>query len=428
MNKAESARIAGRLDAAGLEQVSSIELADLVVLNTCVIRQSAEDKVLGTLGLLKGLKQRRPHLSVVVTGCFVNSNREGLRSRFPHVDLFCRPGDYSSIEEWLCRSASQPAGQASACSPYAGPLPKRERDNMGRQVPTAYVPVIQGCDKFCSYCIVPYRRGREASRPLQEVVDEVTRLVAQGVREVTLLGQNVASYGHDLSPVVGLADLLAAINDVDGLARIRFLTSHPADVDDRLINAVASLGKVCEHFDIPVQSGADYILSRMRRGYSVDQFRDVVRSIRAQVPGVSLSTDVIVGFPGEADGQFMPTYRLLEEQHFDVVHIAAYSARPGTIAARRYVDDVPLEKKRQRVRKVETLHEQTARSINARYLDSLVEVLVEGKKKHRWYGRSRTDKLVFFEDERDLLGRLVAVRITESGPWALRGVVETAEA
>lgn len=428
MNQAESARIAGRLDAAGLEQVPHIDQADLVVLNTCVIRQSAEDKVLGTLGLLKGLRQRRPYLSIVVTGCFVDSNGQELRSRFPHVDLFCRPGDYWSLEDWLCRRTRHGTGQGLLSSPDAHPLPKRERDHTGRQVPTAYVPIIQGCDRFCSYCIVPYRRGREASRPLTEVVDEVRRLVARGVREVTLLGQNVASYGHDLRPVVGLADLLHAVNEVDGLARIRFLTAHPADVDDRLVDAVASLEKVCEHFDVPVQSGDDYVLSRMRRGYSVDQFRALVRSMRAQIPGVSLSTDVIVGFPGETDEQFAHTYSLLEEQKFDVVHSAAYSVRPGTIAARRYLDDVPPETKRQRLHKVESLHGQTARSLNERYLDSVVEILVEGRKQHRWYGRTRTDKLVFFESEDDLLGRLAAVRITESGPWALRGVMEAAEA
>jgi tRNA-2-methylthio-N6-dimethylallyladenosine synthase len=423
MNKAESARIAGYLDAAGLEEVSRFEEADLVVLNTCVVRQSAEDKVLGTLGMLKGLRQQRPSLSIVVTGCFVNSNHNELCRRFPHVDLFFGPGDYRSLERWMNEATDLVLARPLPCSPRESLLPKLDRDR-GRKSPSAYVPVIQGCDKFCSYCIVPYRRGRESSRPPEDVVHEVTKLVQRGVREVTLLGQNIASYGHDLALGTDLAELLGTLNRVEGLTRIRFLTSHPRDVSDRLIDAVASLDKVCEHFDVALQSGHDEVLSRMRRGYSVEQFCDVVQSIRDRIPGVSLNTDVIVGFPGETEEQFAHTYHLLASLRFDVVHCAAYSPRAGTIAARRYCDDVSLEVKRRRVDSIERLQEQMASEINAGYEGCLIWVLVEGRKRDRWYGRTRTDKLVFFEDGRDLLGELVQVRVTEGGPWALKGVPE----
>ena len=411
MNKAESQRIASYLNSAGYQAASSFWKADLIVLNTCVVRQSAEDKILGTLGLVKGLKRRRPNLSILVTGCFVDSNIEGLKRRFPQVDFFFKPGAYSELTGW-----AQKQGISTVKQEVSFPMPVPS--------PSAFVPIIQGCNNFCSYCIVPYRRGREVSRPLKEIICEVEELVKQGVKEVTLLGQNVDSYGHDLPEHPGLADLLTELNCVDKLARIRFLTNHPKDMSQKLVEAMASLNKVCEHLDLAVQSGDNDILKAMRRGYTVEQFRELVRTIRHFIPQISLSTDIIVGFPGETEEQFEHTFSLLREMRFDVVHVAAYSPRPGTIACRKYEDNVPSEAKRERLNKIERLQENIAAEINSTYQGKTVEVLVEDKKKGKWYGRTRSDKLVFYEDNVDQLGQLVRVRIDKASPWALQGKIE----
>ena len=427
MNKAESERIAGYLDAAGYRAVRSFAEADVIVLNTCVVRQSAEDRVLGTLALLKGLKERHPQLSLLVTGCFVDSNTEGLRRAFPHVDLFFKPGAYSELAAWAERqgvSTAQvgPTPFNSGSFPPAGPgASAQHRWIRGTSSPCALVPVIQGCDNFCSYCIVPYRRGREVSRPVEEVIREVEGLVGQGVKEVKLLGQKVDSYGHDLPGHPDLPDLLGEVNKIRGLARIRFLTSHPKDMSRKLINAMASLDRVCEHLDLAVQSGDNEVLRAMRRGYPVEQFRELLRAIRRGVPGISVSTDIIVGFPGEGEEQFGHTLSLLEEARFDVVHVAAYSPRRGTIAWRKYEDDVPPEVKRGRLHKIERIQAQIAAEINSELEGKSLEVLVEGKKKGKWYGRSRSDKLVFFEDQVDRMGQLVEVRIDRTSPWSLQG-------
>ena len=401
MNKAESERLGSLLEHLGYKKATSLESADLIVLNSCVVRQSAENRVVGKLNSLKSLKRWHPQVTIALTGCLVNSNTESLKKRFPHVDYFFKPGE---VPDWLEEIKSFP-------------LPEHPG-------PTAFVPIIQGCDNFCSYCIVPYRRGRERSRSPQEIVDEVEELVKRGVREVTLLGQNVNSYGHDLPGKPDLASLLTLLNDVDGLYRIRFLTNHPKDMSSRLIEVVASLDKVCEHLSLPVQSGSDEILSAMRRGYTAQNYRRLVYEIRERIPQVALSTDVIVGFPGERERHFKETFRLLEELRFDTVHVACYSPRPGTLASRELKDDVPQEEKRRRLEEVERLQENIAAQINERLLGEVVEVLVEGEKGGKWYGRTRTGKLVFFSSRDELEGRLVQVKIEKTSPWSLQGKLE----
>ncbi|RME32393.1 MAG: tRNA (N6-isopentenyl adenosine(37)-C2)-methylthiotransferase MiaB [Thermoflexia bacterium] len=406
MNDADTARAAEALERMGLSRVADPRQADVLLLNTCVVRQSAEDRVRGHLASLKSVKRRRPDAFLAVMGCFVHDAAE-LQKEYPYVDLFLRPSDVEGFVEAV-----------------------RARVDSGREIPlppppapvSVYVPILYGCDHFCTYCIVRLRRGRERSRPIEEVVQEVEEWARRGAREVTLLGQNVDAYGRDLPNWPDLADLLEAVHRVEGLWRIRFLTSHPADMTDRIIEAVARLPKVCEHFELPVQSGDDEILKRMVRGYTVAQYRDLVRRIRETVPGVSLATDVIVGFPGETKEQFMNTYRLLEDIRFDVVHVAAYSPRPGTAAA-RLPDDVPEEEKSRRLRMVEALQERISHEINARLVGTEVEVLVEGRRQGRWFGRTRTNKLVFFESAENWMGRLVSVRITHAGPWSLSGEV-----
>jgi len=413
MNKAESQRIASYLNSAGYHEVKSPREADLIVLNTCVVRQSAEDKVLGMLGQLKGLKREHPDIRILVTGCFVDSHVEDLKKRFPHVDFLFRPGAYPDFISWA-NEQGVPVDEQG--------LLRYARNDAGKvSSPCAYIPIIQGCNNFCSFCIVPYRRGREASRPVEEVVCEAEEMAKRGIKEITLLGQNVDSYGRDLPGHPDLTDLLYRLNEIEGLSRIRFLTNHPKDMSQKLIEAVASLEKVCKYLELPVQSGDDDILKAMRRGYTIEQYRELIRAIKERLPQVSLSTDVIVGFPGETEEQFEHTFSLLKEIRFDVVHVAAYSPRSGTIAWRKYEDNVPRETKKERLKKVEQLQASVAGEINSGYIGKEVEVLVEGNKKGKWYGRTESNKLVFFQDDADCSGQLVKVNIEKTSPWALQG-------
>jgi tRNA-2-methylthio-N6-dimethylallyladenosine synthase len=257
-----------------------------------------------------------------------------------------------------------------------------------------------------------------------EIVCEVEELVRRGIKEVTLVGQNVDSYGHDLPGHPDLADLLNELSSIDELARIRFLTNHPKDISLKLIETMASLSKVCEHLELPVQSGDNDILKAMRRGYTVERYRELVHTIRCKVPQISLSTDIIVGFPGETDEQFERSLSLVQEMRFGVVHVAAYSPRPGTIAWREYQDNIPAEVKKERLSKIEELQTTIASEINSQLQGEDVEVLVEGRKKGKWFGRTRSNKLVFFEDGGDWLGRLARIQIEKTSPWSLGGQVK----
>jgi tRNA-2-methylthio-N6-dimethylallyladenosine synthase len=418
MNFADSRRAAEELNRLGYREVPRPQDADLILLNTCVVRQSAEDRVVGRLTSLAGLKRRKPEIKLALMGCFVHEI-PALQHRYPWVDAFIKPSDIPAIIELAQQHPSQ-LSHPEPHTPY--PIP-----NIKYPV-SAGVPISQGCDHLCTYCIVRLRRGPEISRPMDEIVAEVRDLAACGVKEVTLLGQNVDSYGHDLPARSDLASLLEAVHEVNGLARIRFLTSHPADMTQRLIETAARLPKVCEHMEIPVQSGDDTVLRRMGRGYTAAEFRDLVARTRAAMPTVGLATDVIVGFPGETEAQYAATYRLLEELRFDMVHVAAYSPRPGTPSA-RLPDDVPPEEKERRRKAVDDLQECIVGEINARLLGQSVEVLVEERHKGKWRGRTRTNKLVFFDiGDEDWTGELAQVRITRTGPWSMQGEVISEEA
>ena len=403
MNKAESERLGSYLEQLGYQPVSAAEEADLVVLNSCVVRQSAESRVVNKLDSLKSLKSSHPDVTIAVTGCLVDSETSKLKRNFPQVDYFFKPGD---CPQWLEKAE------------LAQVLPRHPS-------PSTFVPIIQGCNNFCSYCIVPYRRGRERSRPLEEITDEVKEMVRCGTKEVTLLGQNVDSYGRDLPDQPDLADLLTELNTIDGLARLRFLTNHPKDMSHKLIEAIACLDKVCELICLPVQSGDNDILKAMRRGYTVEQYRQLITRIRSKIAGVALSTDVIVGFPSESNQQFQQTVNLLSELRFDTIHVAVYSTRPGTIASTEFEDNVPLDEKRGRLHTIEQLQEGIAAEINARLLGKTVEVMVEGRKKDRWQGRTRSGKLVFFDNNNECRGQLMKIRIEKTSPWSLQGKIES---
>lgn len=398
MNKAESDRLAGRLEQSGYTPVASPAEADVVILNSCVVRQSAENRIVNKIYSLRPVRKANPEALLAVTGCFVGEDAASLKKRYPHIDHFFPAG---GDPPWL-----EP--------PASPPLPAAVK-------PVEYLSISQGCNNFCTYCIVPYRRGRERSRPTQDIICEARDLVRRGAREIVLLGQNVDSYGHDLPEKPDLADLLEKLNGIPGLARLRFLTNHPKDMSDKLIGAIARLDKVCEHVNLPVQAGSDAVLHAMGRGYAAADYLNLIRKLRTAVPGIALSTDIIVGFPGETPEQFRETYDLIAAVNFDTVHVAAYSAREGTAAARHMKDDVTAEEKKERLAAIERLQESIQTAINARLMGTNQEVLVEGKNKGKWYGRTRTDRLVFFKGKGDLTGKLVNIVIEKTSPWSLQG-------
>jgi tRNA-2-methylthio-N6-dimethylallyladenosine synthase len=423
MNVADSRRVASALEDLQYQPTDNAEEADVVVLNTCVVRQSAEDSAVGRIGSLKSLKKRHPEMVINVMGCLVGiKGTRDLEEQFPHVDVFSAPSDPGPLMAFLTQDESKTWEQEATSRRFAfmdGELNLPAADQ--NKLVSAFVPVVLGCSHACTYCIIPYRRGIERSRPVEDVVSEVRSLVSQGVKEVTLLGQIVDRYGLDLPEPTSLAELLKLIHEIDGLQRIRFLTSHPNWFSTELMDAVASLPKLMPHIEVPHQAGHDQVLTAMKREYTIDQYRELVSQIRERIPGVSIATDVIVGFPGETEQYFQSSYEVLEELKLDVVHLARYSIRPGTVAARKMADDVSEDEKWRRFRLVEELQEGIAAEINKAYLNQEVEVLFEGQHKGRWRGRTPTNKLVFVESDQDLLGRIAPVTITWTGPWSMQG-------
>ena len=498
MNRSDSEEMAGRLAAVGCSEAGSFEDADLIVINSCAIREGAEQKVIGRQGQLRRLKEANPALRVVLTGCAVReAERAGLRRRFPAVDLFLRPDEEPELVDRLgLASAQAPIGLLGGATASVGSMgPVGATTSLGRTVVgvadhlagtraaavetgavaresaiSAWLPIIYGCDKTCTYCIVPFSRGPERSRPFDDILAEARSLAAAGYREVTLLGQNVNSYGHDLEPesrfghittdrwagrrldLGSRPDLAELIRAIDGLRtangrpkipRLRFVTSHPWDLSDRLIDAMADCPSVCEHLHLPVQSGDDAVLRRMGRQYTIEHYLERLARIRERVPGISISTDIIVGFCGETEAQFESTLRLLETVRYDQVFAAAYSPRPGTPAT-RLADDVPAADKRRRLNTLLAIQERIGLVRNEAWVDRTVEVLVDSivpERTHdhesegslpppegqtRLSGRSRQNKLVHLTGTPELLGSMVDVRVTQAGAYSLRGAVEPA--
>ncbi len=408
MNKADSEKLAAGFDRLGMKATEHIDRADIVVINTCSVRQRSEDRAYSKLGRVRELKAQKPALKVAVMGCMVGLKTDDLEKRFPQVDVFARPQQFEPIME-LVEGKAEDLGGEFWPSTYAVP-----------DGPTAYVPVVHGCNKFCTYCIVPYRRGREKSRPMDEIVREVAYLTAHGVREVTLLGQTVEAYGHDLPEQPDLGDLMRELSALDRLHRIRFLTSYPKDMTRRILEAVAELPKVMECFSLPVQAGSDDVLESMRRGYTTAEYLEKIAEVRQLMPAAGITTDIIVGYPGETDADFEQTAALLEALRFDKVHVAAYSPRPGTIAWRKMPDDVPHSVKAERLHRVEEIEGRISRELNERLIGTTQEILVEGVKNGQPFGRTRSGHLVHV-DVPARVGSLLDVHIEHAGAFSLRG-------
>ncbi|MFO7585780.1 MAG: MiaB/RimO family radical SAM methylthiotransferase, partial [Anaerolineales bacterium] len=349
---------------------------------------------------------------------------EKLKAKLPFVDVFSPPSDPGPLISFLTQGEVRSMEDAETTRRFLAMddeliLPVHER---GRLV-SAHVPVVYGCSHACTYCIIPYRRGIERSRPVGDIVAEIRSLAAQGVKEVTLLGQIVDRYGTDIPDGPSLAGLLRVINEVEGIERIRFLTSHPSYFDEDIMDAVAELPKAMPHFEVPIQAGDDTVLENMKRGYTQADYYRLVEKIREKVPGCSIATDIIVGFPGETEEQFMQTYKTLSDLRLDVAHLARYSPREGTVSARRMEDDVPAEEKMRRFRMLEALQEEIVTEINKKHLGETVEVLFEEKVKGRWKGRTPTNKLVFVESDENLRGRVIPVHVTWTGPWSMQAML-----
>jgi tRNA-2-methylthio-N6-dimethylallyladenosine synthase len=422
MNKVDSDRVAATLDARGYLPAEREEDADIIILNSCAVRESAERRVSGKLGNLVALKKEKPELLLGLTGCSVSPDFEATRNRFGGADIYFQPTRIDQFVGQLDRRWPVPAGPGiMACW-------QDQTEATSSAEPCAFVPISNGCNKFCTYCIVPYRRGRETSRPMFEILDECGSLVKRGAKELTLLGQRVNAYGRDFKDGTDLADLLVLVDRIPGLLRLRFLTSYPKDMSDKLIETIAGLERVCEHIHLPVQSGNDQVLRNMRRGYTRADYLELIGRIRKVAPAIALSSDIIVGFPGESEEQFQDTTTLLEEVRFSTVYSAAYSPRPGTLAA-KWEDDVPAEVKKDRLQRLDQIQRGISLAQHQALRGKTVDVLVESAHSERkdtpqWKGRTRQNRLVFLpRGDEDLMGKIVDVRVEKVSPWAMQGGV-----
>jgi len=424
MNQYDSERIAQVMSRSGYVQTDRIDAADLLLLNTCSVRDKAEQKVYSALGNWKEFKDYRDGVIIGVGGCVAQQEGENLLRRVPHLDIVFGTHNIHKLPE-LVEQVESARARPVEVTFYRDPAYMEDVDGRTQvHGSKAYVTIMQGCNKVCSFCIVPRVRGREVSRPSAKIVDEIEALVAQGVKEVMLLGQNVNSYGKLTPGELSFAELLCRVDAIDGLARIRFTTSHPQDLSPELIEAFANCEHLCEHLHLPVQSGSDNVLARMRRGYTRQQYLDRLMRLRDRCPDVALSTDIIVGFPRETAAEFEQTLELLQSVEYDEIYSFMYSPRPQTVAAKLYDDDVPDGVKKERLKKVQTLQQGISLGKNRQRIGELDEIFVDGPSKLKngqLMGRTRTNHIVNVTAPESLVGQMVAVRITSATANSLLG-------
>jgi len=425
MNEHDSEKLAGVLEGEGYHPTEELTEADIIILNTCCVRENAELKVYGKVGQLKRLKENNPDLIIGICGCMMQQEEvvNEIKAKYRHVDIVFGTHNIHHFPKLLKQAKEQKNPLVQVWDENTELIPDMpvQRTDDHR----AWVTTIYGCNNFCTYCIVPYVRGREKSRPIEDIVREVKELATDGVKEVTLLGQNVNSYGNDFADKTDFADLLTALNEIEGLARIRFMTAHPKDCSDRLIEAVANLEKVCNHFHLPVQAGSNKVLKAMNRNYTREEYIDLIERVRAKNPNASISTDVIVGFPGESEEDFQDTLDLFEKVEYDMAYSFMYSKRTGTPAA-KMEEQVPDDVKNDRLQRLIDLQSSISMKNNQPYLNQTVEVLVEGESKNNpetLTGRTTTNKIVIFEGDKNLTGQLVSVKINKVQSWTLYGTI-----
>ncbi|TWH49289.1 tRNA (N6-isopentenyl adenosine(37)-C2)-methylthiotransferase MiaB [Sporomusa sp. KB1] len=422
MNLNDSERLAGQLRTIGYEATENIDQADVILLNTCCVRESAEKKIYGKIGELKRLKSVNPNIIIGVVGCMAQKDRDKIVKKFPHVNLVMGTHNTHQLVELIAQIETSGEKVVSVWD---------QAERLAPDVPTvhksqisAWVPIMYGCNNFCTYCIVPYVRGRERSRPLENIIAEIRQLGAEGFKEITLLGQNVNSYGKDLDTQVDFSDLLQAADQIETIARIRYMTSHPRDMNTKLIDIIKNSKRICEHFHLPVQSGSNSILKQMNRGYTTEYYRQLVTDIRKSIPGASITTDLIVGFPGETEEQFLETLAFIKSVRYDVAYTFLYSQRSGTPAA-QYEGQLPLAVKKARLNQLMAVQNEISLEINKQLTGTSIEVLVEGVSKNdtmKLMGRTRTNKIVLWEKTgTEKIGDLVNIQIDKAQTWVLKG-------
>jgi tRNA-2-methylthio-N6-dimethylallyladenosine synthase len=421
MNEHDSERMAGVLEGQGCHSSGPAD-ADMIILNTCSIRQKAEQKFFSELGRLRQLKAERPGLKIAVAGCIAQQEGSKLLARAPYIDMVFGPSDIAKLPEIVEAGQSRPSPVIETTGDpdyHIKRVPAVRADHI-----KAWVSIMYGCDNFCTYCVVPYLRGRERSRPSEDIVNEVRDLSRSGYKEVTLLGQNVNSYGRGLEKDMDFPSLLKRVNDDTGIERIRFVTSHPRDLSDDLMNAIGSLPRVCESLHLPVQSGANIVLRAMNRQYTSEEFFDKVRKLRQAVPDIALTTDIIVGFPGETARDFEMTVDLLEEVRFDSIFAFKYSSRPGT-AALKLPGHVAEDEKEKRLTRVLALQKRITLENNKKQVDTVKEILIDGfsKRGGKLTGRTRGNKVVNVEGAAGIIGSLARVKIVAAGANSLTGQI-----
>lgn len=423
MNEEDSEKLSGMLKSIGYEKTLDRMDANLIIFNTCAVRENPEHKVYGHLGRIKALKKQNPELIIAIGGCMMQQEgmAEKLKKSYPFVDIIFGTFNLHRFPELLQSARLNKSGIIEVWE-KEGEIIEGIPVNHGSDL-KAYVTIMYGCNNFCSYCIVPYTRGRERSREPQSIIDEITALTEKGYKEIMLLGQNVNSYGKDLLSM-SFAKLLRLVNDIPGIERVRFMTSHPKDLDDEVILAIRECDKLCEHIHLPVQSGSTKILSEMNRKYTKEQYLSLVDKIKGQISGVALTTDLIVGFPGETEADFEETMDIVSKVEYDSIYTFLYSVRQGTPAA-NYQDQVPEEVKSERFKRLLEHVNRIGEKKTSEYYGKTVEVLVEEKSKLDEYdmsGRTRTGKLVYFKGgDQSLKGRLVNVKVTKAQMYTLLG-------
>ena len=396
-------------------------MADVVLLNTCCVRETAEGKILGKIGELKHVKQHNPNLIIAVAGCMAQEWQDRLFERAPHIDLVIGTHNIHKLVE-LIRERQAKSGhylEADMTVPAFHDLPTKRFQKF-----FAWVPIMNGCNKFCTYCIVPYVRGREVSRPIADIVREIEEIAKEGYKEITLLGQNVNSYGLDLKDGTDFSALLQAVDRIDGIERVRYMTSHPKDMTFAMIDAIADSKKVVNHMHLPIQSGSDELLKKMNRGYTVDQYMELVEYARKRIPDLVLTTDIIVGFPGETEEMFCQTLDLLKRVQYDMAYTFIYSPRTGTPAA-KMDHQIPQEEKSRRLQRLMDVQNVYSLQLNQAMEHKEYEVIVEGPTKNdenHWFGRTTGNKMIIWEhDGSAAIGDTVKVAVDKGQTWVLKG-------
>ena len=423
MNEEDSEKLSGMLANIGYEKTLFKDQANVIIFNTCAVRENAELKVYGNLGALKKLKRENPELIIAVCGCMMQQKGmpEEILKKYRHVDIVFGTHNAYKFPEYLERAKTEGVQVKEIFekeTDIVEGMPITRESSV-----TAYVTIMYGCNNFCTYCIVPYVRGRERSRKPEDILGEIRDLVSKGYKEITLLGQNVNSYGVNLEQDINFAGLLRLVNEVDGLERIRFMTNHPKDLTDDVVEAVKDCSKVVEQVHLPVQSGSDRLLKSMNRGYSKEGYLETVQKLKEKVPNVAISTDIIVGFPGETEEDFLGTLDIVETVGYDTAYTFIYSRRKHT-PADRMTEQVPDKVKHERFNRLVEAVNRKSLERNSVYLGNIYEVLVEGRSKYDTevlQGRTRTGKTVNFKGEEALIGSLVKVRISKAGTFSMNG-------